>query len=121
MALNKYGGRTFCDISQYPVFPWILKKYDFKDTDPRIGGTDKMHIYISTFTPPKPIQSKKGGPEKYPETYKQYKQFFRNLNNSIAGINDEKKKLANQKIENSCKLIYIIYSYIYKELCSNWR
>ena len=24
MALNRMAGRTFNDISQYPVFPWIL-------------------------------------------------------------------------------------------------
>lgn len=27
MALNQYSGRTFNDISQYPVFPWILVDY----------------------------------------------------------------------------------------------
>lgn len=28
LLLNKYGGRTFNDIGQYPVFPWILKDYN---------------------------------------------------------------------------------------------
>ena len=28
MKLNEYGGRSFQDLSQYPVFPWIIKKYD---------------------------------------------------------------------------------------------
>ncbi len=27
MLLNKYSGRSFNDITQYPVFPWILKEY----------------------------------------------------------------------------------------------
>ncbi len=27
MLLNKYSGRSFNDLSQYPVFPWILKDY----------------------------------------------------------------------------------------------
>lgn len=27
MKLNEYGGRSFQDLSQYPVFPWIIKKY----------------------------------------------------------------------------------------------
>ena len=27
MALNKMAGRTFNDIAQYPVFPWILSDY----------------------------------------------------------------------------------------------
>ena len=25
--LNKYGGRSFNDLSQYPVFPWIISDY----------------------------------------------------------------------------------------------
>ena len=28
MKLNKYSTRTYNDSSQYPIFPWILKKYD---------------------------------------------------------------------------------------------
>mmetsp|Transcript_7408 Transcript_7408/g.24883 ORF Transcript_7408/g.24883 Transcript_7408/m.24883 type:complete len:2990 (-) Transcript_7408:33-9002(-) len=27
MALNTYAGRTLHDLSQYPVFPWVLKDY----------------------------------------------------------------------------------------------
>ena len=28
MKLNEYSGRTYNDLSQYPVFPWILKDYE---------------------------------------------------------------------------------------------
>ena len=28
MLLNKYGGRSFNDLSQYPVFPWIICDYN---------------------------------------------------------------------------------------------
>lgn len=28
MALNTMAGRTYNDLSQYPIFPWILKDYD---------------------------------------------------------------------------------------------
>lgn len=28
MALNKLSGRSFNDISQYPVFPWVLKNFE---------------------------------------------------------------------------------------------
>ena len=31
MLLNKYGGRTFNDLNQYPVFPWILADYESKE------------------------------------------------------------------------------------------
>eukprot|EP01022_Parablepharisma_sp_SALTPOND_P027116 TRINITY_DN657_c0_g1_i1.p1 TRINITY_DN657_c0_g1~~TRINITY_DN657_c0_g1_i1.p1 ORF type:complete len:1837 (-),score=222.25 TRINITY_DN657_c0_g1_i1:2911-8421(-) len=30
MLLNKYAGRSFNDISQYPVFPWIIQDYQNK-------------------------------------------------------------------------------------------
>jgi len=28
MWLNIYGNRSYNDISQYPVFPWILSNYE---------------------------------------------------------------------------------------------
>lgn len=31
MLLNKYGGRSFNDLCQYPVFPWIIKNYVSED------------------------------------------------------------------------------------------
>lgn len=39
MELNKYSGRSFHDISQYPVFPWVIKEYGkekIEIKDPRI-------------------------------------------------------------------------------------
>lgn len=33
MALNKMAGRTFNDIAQYPVFPWILADYSSEKID----------------------------------------------------------------------------------------
>ncbi len=31
MKLNLYGARSFQDLSQYPVFPWVLANYSAKD------------------------------------------------------------------------------------------
>lgn len=28
LLLNKYSGRSFHDISQYPIFPWVIKSFD---------------------------------------------------------------------------------------------
>ena len=28
LYLNKYSTRTYNDLSQYPVFPWIVKEHD---------------------------------------------------------------------------------------------
>ena len=33
MELNKLAGRTFNDLMQYPVFPWILSDYKGKQLD----------------------------------------------------------------------------------------
>ena len=33
MALNTMGGRTYNDLSQYPVFPWILSDYTSEHID----------------------------------------------------------------------------------------
>ncbi|KAJ6646111.1 Lysosomal-trafficking regulator [Pseudolycoriella hygida] len=33
IALNQVSGRTFQDLMQYPVFPWILAKYDLPTLD----------------------------------------------------------------------------------------
>jgi len=33
MLLNKYAGRTYNDIHQYPVFPWVLRDYSSPDLD----------------------------------------------------------------------------------------
>jgi hypothetical protein len=36
MALNTVGGRSFNDLSQYPVFPWVLADY----TSPALDLSD---------------------------------------------------------------------------------
>lgn len=33
MLLNKLANRSFCDISQYPVMPWVLKQYSSSELD----------------------------------------------------------------------------------------
>ena len=33
MHLNTIAGRTYNDLSQYPVFPWILQDYSSKRLD----------------------------------------------------------------------------------------
>lgn len=33
MILNKYSGRTLCDVNQYYIFPWILKDYQSEKID----------------------------------------------------------------------------------------
>lgn len=33
MKLNTIAGRTYNDLSQYPIFPWILKDYTSEQID----------------------------------------------------------------------------------------
>jgi hypothetical protein len=28
LLINKFSGRSFNDLSQYPIFPWVLSDYD---------------------------------------------------------------------------------------------
>ena len=47
MVLNKYAGRSFNDISQYPVFPWVISDYDSRKinlSDPKIFRNFKWSI-----------------------------------------------------------------------------
>eukprot|EP00040_Diaphanoeca_grandis_P037255 m.241726 g.241726 ORF g.241726 m.241726 type:complete len:2347 (-) comp33782_c0_seq1:119-7159(-) len=33
MFLNTMAGRTYCDLGQYPIFPWILSNYESEELD----------------------------------------------------------------------------------------
>ena len=33
MQLNTIAGRTYNDLAQYPVFPWVLADYDSAELD----------------------------------------------------------------------------------------
>ena len=33
MIVNRYSGRTFNDLAQYPVFPWVLQDYESETID----------------------------------------------------------------------------------------
>jgi hypothetical protein len=40
MLLNKLANRSFWDISQYPIMPWVLKQYSSSELDlenPRVS------------------------------------------------------------------------------------
>ena len=33
LFLNKYGSRSFNDVNQYPIFPWLIKKYQIENNN----------------------------------------------------------------------------------------
>lgn len=62
MLLNKLANRSFCDITQYPVMPWVLKQYsnseldfenlrNFRDLEKPIGALkeDKLDKYKAKY------------------------------------------------------------------------
>jgi hypothetical protein len=62
MLLNIFAGRSFNDITQYPVFPWIIKDYSseeldlsnpeiYRDLSKPIGALneDRKHMYLEKF------------------------------------------------------------------------
>src|SRR6185437_7189153 len=57
MLLNSFSGRSFNDLTQYPVYPWILSDYDsdeldlynvqcFRDLSKPMGALDETRAYI---------------------------------------------------------------------------
>ena len=47
LILNKFASRSFNDISQYPVFPWVLKDYhsvELKIDDPHVYRNFKLPV-----------------------------------------------------------------------------
>ncbi|CAF4521491.1 unnamed protein product, partial [Rotaria magnacalcarata] len=43
MMLNTVAGRTYNDLNQYPIFPWILKDYTYESFDDPTGLMKKFH------------------------------------------------------------------------------
>ncbi len=54
MLLNKYAGRSFNDLGQYPVFPWIIGNYDMPKLDLGAQGTYReLKFPMAAITPEK--------------------------------------------------------------------
>lgn len=62
MALNVIAGRSFNDISQYPVFPWVLADYisseldlnnpaSFRDLSKPMGALNEQrrHLFLERY------------------------------------------------------------------------
>lgn len=64
MFLNKLAGRTYCDLMQYPVFPFILSNYSSMTLD--LSSSHSFRYYFSSLlyhfyrnlSYPMPIQGK---------------------------------------------------------------
>ena len=56
LYLNKYSTRTYCDLSQYPVFPWILLHHENFD---KIEEIDENTNYLRILKYPISVQDEK--------------------------------------------------------------
>jgi hypothetical protein len=61
MELNTLAGRTYNDITQYPVFPWVLRNYSstvldlndpthFRDLSKPVGAGEYAHSLTHSLT-----------------------------------------------------------------------
>ncbi len=48
MELNTMAGRTFNDVTQYPVFPWVIADYTSKELDLRDSQVYRDLSKVST-------------------------------------------------------------------------
>ena len=51
LFINKYGSRTFSDVNQYPIFPWLIRKYSIDKE------TKKINMIIRNFKYPMAAQT----------------------------------------------------------------
>jgi len=47
MNLNAFAGRSYYDITQYPVFPWIIRTYSFKELPLQVLSPEKIFRNLS--------------------------------------------------------------------------
>ena len=49
MFLNTIAGRTYNDLNQYPVFPWVLINYESSELDLNLPSNYRYGIILSDF------------------------------------------------------------------------
>ena len=85
MYLNIFANRSFCDISQYPIFPWIIKSNYEDNEEENINNNNSLFRDLT-----KPmgqiINNKRNN--NFVENY------IKNINNKKAQLQSEKKKMA---------------------------
>lgn len=95
MMLNRIAGRTFNDLAQYPVFPWILKDYDSEELDLTNPETYRdLSLPITAQLPEKQQQMR----EKYELLKQEYDESIRERENELK-ISKNKMKDLNTEDE----------------------
>ena len=50
MYLNTVAGRTYCDLNQYPIYPWVLVNYESNELDLGLASNYRDLSKVSEFT-----------------------------------------------------------------------
>ena len=100
--MNKYSSRTYNDLSQYPIFPWLLLEYE------NIENIDKSPKYLRNLKYPISVQNEQDRKKCIDNFIKEYE-----------NLEEEYKS----KDENEEKSLFNIYIYIFLsyEIKSIWK
>ena len=49
MALNTLAGRSYNDLMQYPIFPWVLADYDSSQDEPDLNDPATFRDLLVSF------------------------------------------------------------------------
>ena len=102
MWINLYGNRSFRDVAQYPVFPWILCEYNFNNTEELIKNFESI---IRNFNLPMGMLAlDESGKQRRDNYIFSYRTMVSELNEQdIININFEKEDsiISNNSHENS--------------------
>lgn len=52
MFLNHQAGRSFKDLTQYPVFPWVIQDYTSRELDLSDPATFRQALRLTALTAP---------------------------------------------------------------------
>ena len=108
MWLNIYSGRSFNDLTQYPVFPWLITNYSEKDIDNKkdyrnlslpmgmLGLSDKGEARKETFADTYDMV-KNDLKEMFPDF--NYSEFLKKQDDYYENYRNKKKKSKNQKAD----------------------
>ena len=102
MWINIYGNRSFRDIQQYPVFPWILNQYDYENYEELINNLDirDFRFPMGMLYNDEKSQKRREG---YIETYKIMVTDLYNENIINIKLKDEDEDINTIKYQNSQK------------------
>eukprot|EP00559_Dactyliosolen_fragilissimus_P000368 CAMPEP_0184873492 /NCGR_PEP_ID=MMETSP0580-20130426/41871_1 /TAXON_ID=1118495 /ORGANISM="Dactyliosolen fragilissimus" /LENGTH=1017 /DNA_ID=CAMNT_0027376403 /DNA_START=887 /DNA_END=3936 /DNA_ORIENTATION=- len=105
LALNAAAGRTFHDLSRYPVFPWVIANYQTSKLDLEKGTSTSITTATATTTKDKDsnlnTNNNSTNTNKSTNTNTQHDMpTFRDLSKPIGALNEERLQYFQTRYEN---------------------